>query len=575
MSAVARRLPEIFVAAVFLALLATDAVLASGVRDVPHWDLWNWIPWLTGRQPVDAAWIWSQHSEHRMPAARLVHLAIARLAHGDLRIATWIMLASIAGSVAALVLALRRARGRTDYLDAVVPVALMHPGHAEGFLWTFDLTMAMAAATFAAVLAVVVVSRDGLTRTGAAVAGAGVVTMPLWGSQGLIAAPALAIWLAVAGWRSSPGARAIAWTGSATALAVAAAWVVGIEVPFLYPGERTTYAVARCASEVLATAIGTAGAHGWPVSAALVGVVATGGLVAGVRKLRLPDERLRAFGLATAFVAVVATVAITGFGRANFPRGTGLGMRYVVTTAPLLVIAYLLASPPRAGAFGRCVAFAAFTLACAALSTNVEAGSQWASQRRREADAFVRDALADVPIGELSRRHAGTLFSGNVPQFTEFARALREADMGPFRLSSEERVRRIGRLAWDARTDLPMFPRPPAAIRSAANPRRVAVGGVVAIEIDPPAELRYGVLPGRYHVTGRYDGPAPLHAALRDPGRGGERAVAVETASAEPGALVPFAFDLDAPSAALLVLRPESNPERKPARFTGIDLQRS
>ena len=40
--------------------------------DVPLWDDYEVIPQLAGVQPVTPQWLWSQHSEHRIPLARLI-----------------------------------------------------------------------------------------------------------------------------------------------------------------------------------------------------------------------------------------------------------------------------------------------------------------------------------------------------------------------------------------------------------------------------------------------------------------------------------------------------------------------
>ena len=53
--------------------------------DVPRWDDYAVIPQLTGAQPVTLAWLWSQHSEHRIPLARLILLGTFRLTGADPR----------------------------------------------------------------------------------------------------------------------------------------------------------------------------------------------------------------------------------------------------------------------------------------------------------------------------------------------------------------------------------------------------------------------------------------------------------------------------------------------------------
>src|SRR5437016_5054826 len=54
--------------AMFISLLAF--VWCFGIN-VPFSDDWYFMPEFTGEQPIDAAWLWARHFEHRIPLPKL------------------------------------------------------------------------------------------------------------------------------------------------------------------------------------------------------------------------------------------------------------------------------------------------------------------------------------------------------------------------------------------------------------------------------------------------------------------------------------------------------------------------
>jgi hypothetical protein len=58
-------------------LLGVLTFVAKYATNVPLHDDWDGlVPVLNGDQPVTAAWLWSQHNEHRVPLPRLLLLAL-------------------------------------------------------------------------------------------------------------------------------------------------------------------------------------------------------------------------------------------------------------------------------------------------------------------------------------------------------------------------------------------------------------------------------------------------------------------------------------------------------------------
>jgi hypothetical protein len=66
-----------------LVLAALSFVRRYG-SDVPFFDEWDIVPFLTGEK-VTAAWLWAQHNEHRIPIPKLVLLALYGLSGDDFR----------------------------------------------------------------------------------------------------------------------------------------------------------------------------------------------------------------------------------------------------------------------------------------------------------------------------------------------------------------------------------------------------------------------------------------------------------------------------------------------------------
>src|SRR6516225_8515450 len=59
-----------------LMLIAALTVVGRYSRNVPFMDDWEMVPVLTGLQLNNVAWLWEQHSDHRIPLAKLVLVAI-------------------------------------------------------------------------------------------------------------------------------------------------------------------------------------------------------------------------------------------------------------------------------------------------------------------------------------------------------------------------------------------------------------------------------------------------------------------------------------------------------------------
>ena len=80
-------------------LLAALAFVWKFGSNVPYWDEWGeMVPILTGEQPVNAAWLWSEHNGHRIPLPKLLLLAACKLTGSDFRVGMYAQCLSPRGS---------------------------------------------------------------------------------------------------------------------------------------------------------------------------------------------------------------------------------------------------------------------------------------------------------------------------------------------------------------------------------------------------------------------------------------------------------------------------------------------
>ena len=131
----------VFVWGVWLAMLleALDFVSHFGV-DVPYFDEWEMIPALTGNQPISLQWLWSQHNEHRLPLPRkYLYLAVEKLARCDFRAGMFFNVLALSGMAATCIVVASRLRGKPNFTDAFFPLVLLHEGHWENLIASFQV----------------------------------------------------------------------------------------------------------------------------------------------------------------------------------------------------------------------------------------------------------------------------------------------------------------------------------------------------------------------------------------------------------------------------------------------------
>jgi hypothetical protein len=489
MATVAPRARPLLAWAVWATLLAVDAAYVAIFGDqVPFWDDWELVPQLTGGRPVTLSWLWSPHNEHRIALPRLLHLGAVRLAGGDLRAPQVANVLLVAAAAAALLVAIRRLRGRNVAADATLPIVLMHPGHGEVLLWGIGLASTISTFLAAAAVACIAIDRR-CSPLRAAIVAASCVGLVLSGATALPIVPPLLLWLAWAIRDEPLRAKIPAAPLALVAFAIWAAALATLARPAVHPPSAGVAASVRTALEFLAMGIGPSGRATWPLSGVAVALAlgaAAGALARAIATQ--PDEHVRATGLLAALASFVGLACVVGWGRSGFGAGAGLATRYAVLAAPAVATAYLATTflPAVPSRVAQTFLLAA---ACAAVPWDVKVGLDDGRLRSARGAALQADVDAGRAPHEIASRHVGTIYPE--PYALERGLALlRMARLGPYRHGSTPRF--------------PMFATTPYEVRSAIAVEPRTIAGEDGLLVHAPGVVRVRVRPGRWVLTVRF-----------------------------------------------------------------------
>ena len=382
------------------------AALGFGLRfghDLPWNDEWEFVPALTGHEPV-GPWLWQQHNEHRLPLPRALYLGLYRLA-GDFRTGIVAQVVILSGLSLGLMRAAAVARGRPAWADACLPVGLLHWGHAENFLMGYQINFALVCG-FACGL-VVVANRTTATnrfRTGLT-AGGLLLLLELCGGTGLAFVPPVALWLLVlaAGEARTNRLRAAVLVGIVVvAVAYVAVYFVGYERPpghpavsFDHPGRA-----ARVTLQFLAMGLGYGVAGGWMLAALWVMSLLVGTVGYWLQAWWADrSARLAAEGTLAVLGGAVGLAVLVGVGRSGFANpDMGLWSRYGLLAWPVLFAGYLTFA-------GRWPAAVFAVVIFALLPINTVVGFQRGIAHDEWLSAQEADILAGVTAAEVVERH--------------------------------------------------------------------------------------------------------------------------------------------------------------------------
>jgi len=450
----------------------------------------------------DWGWAWSQHNEHRIPIPRALYYALVRIS-GDFRTGTYAEVALLSALSAALILAARRVRGRASFADAVFPLLLLHWGHAENLLNSFQIQVALSTALTGAILITVASARSLASPGTLALCGALLFLLPLCGMFGVLQVPVLTAWLAYAGLAAlrspSPRGRVAAWVAFAAVAALAALAAAyfsgfGFLPGFRHAGPLRTLSTS---TQFLAQAFGFPASDSWPLSGllALAVLLAAAGLLAGVLRTK-PEQRVRAAGLLAVLAATVSLAVGVGYGRGMDQEHAGFLSRYGLLAAPAFCASHLAWAAYGRSRAERVAGGVLFALTLLAAVANLPPGVKYGRERARRGEAFLRDAREGLTLRELAGRHWRALYYDE-GEFLLILESMAALELGPFS-PAHAGNRRPEPSAWPFH----MMRARPIAVVSPRGVEPSDIEGRSVLLVHPDGELRFAPQAGAQRIRG-------------------------------------------------------------------------
>jgi hypothetical protein len=431
---IAARATAITVLATWTALFAAALVyVAHYGSNVPSWDDCDMIPTMTGAQPITAAWLWSQHSEHRIPVPRLIMLALFHLGGHDFRAGMVFNVAVTAALALAMLGGSWRLRGRPSLSDAFFPLLLLNWGQGVNFIWSWQVEFFVSTVLAGAVLLIIVLG-GGRLGIGAAAATAVCAALLVGsGAHGVALVPGLASWLgfvAVVRFRSG-GPH---WRRDGTillGLAVVLFLLVGLyfagfESVSYHASRREYWQAVRTSLQFLTMGFGPAVQSAWPYSGwAVTGLLLFSAAVLVAAAWSRPAERDRAAGL-FCFLGAMGSLALAiGVGRGGFEP------RYITLSVPAACAAYFACALYSPQPIGRWAQWSMLAATLITIGPNTRAGIHYARGVRNHLRSFEQDMTAGVPSFELIARY-GRYLHPHHDLLAEYLPMLRRAGVGRF-----------------------------------------------------------------------------------------------------------------------------------------------
>jgi hypothetical protein len=405
---------------------------------IPYWDESGFIPYVTGDQQIDLAWLWKPANEHRIPLIRVLYVFIARISRIDARAmnATNVGLLAITSGV--LLFALRKANGKTQYTDAIIPLALLSLGQYPNTTWPNQL--AFVVPTCVACLSAMLFALPGREdRRLYLLLGPAVLVMCLCGANGLpigLALSPILLWVALLLWRA--GRRRDA------AFAIACEAITLIYSAFYFVGLRKiTFANTRPFSfgeglaeglKAAAQCFGPSGVDIWPYSGVLAIVLLTAGMsILCYHFARIRSSRFAAAGLALALIGFAGLALGIGMGRTVLGPGAGFAPRYALLVSPIPLVVMFAFDRFGTPQFRDFVRMTIFTILCLAYWPNGRVSISDLENRIADGHNLEMQVQLGTPIAKLAEDF-GSRWMFTPDNFAEKMQMLAKARMGIYRV---------------------------------------------------------------------------------------------------------------------------------------------
>jgi len=442
----------------FLTAVALGFVTLYGNR-TPRWEDWFFVPFVTGAQRVDPAWLWKDEQGHRAPIAKLVFCACYSRFGFDSKPILYLNVFLFSALSLGLLWAIRKARGRWSYTDAFLPIVLLNLGQAEAFSWAETFAYVSATCLETLLLIIIVTHRGALNRTSLVLAGVSLILLPLTFGGGVVFAAMMVPWMLYQGRQvkgiiepSRRHVRPIAPASALVTITIIGLYFVGYRPLNDAPGEQYVQpglvVYAQTALKYLASGFGGAAYRPfWQFSSLLIAVILLATflcLIQALARSRLTGDP-RAVGLASYMVSCMAVAWVVGLGRYAWGN-TIFDSRYAAASAVALLGSYFvweLHGPPFLVPLGRMLFF---TAAAGFLAANFQLGYLHGRTLRDAERAFLRDLRAAEPIPRLVAHHYWVTYWYH-GKLEGYLRQLRDAGIPPYnRLPPDPsfRVRTLG-----------------------------------------------------------------------------------------------------------------------------------
>jgi glycosyltransferase involved in cell wall biosynthesis len=503
-------LPPLLVWTVWLGLLvAAFCFLYDHASGIPFADDLEMVAAFTPEWVRSPEWYWGLHNEHRIPLPRWVFVTLLDITR-DFRAPMYAEVAVLGFLSAAMILAMRRIRGRTSYVDAFFPFLWLHWGNYENLLMAFQISL-MLPVTFGCLVWMIAAAGKSVPRKGATIAiGTCLLMLPLCGGHGLTQVPALTAWLGLAGLytlRSKErDERRKGWWMVAFATAsclLVAAYFYQYQPP---PGQERADSVGKVlltAAQFLTLSIGPGALHYWPYSGYGVLALSIATMwILGRTIVTRPEERLRAAAIVAGFGGIVSMALAAGYGRAGEYDRFGFAMRYVSLPSPILACAFFAFALYASPAFSRFVRFLLYSTMAILYLFNAQRGTDYATWRAHDAHLFATDLAAGFTSDELAAKYWEKFY----PSQEGFAFRLKMlAHAGLMQIPGDDRV--VVPTPENAPSlDRPyfMFGTRPFAVHSTKDVFARLVDEEWVLMVPPDGEVRFTLSPASRSVGGRF-----------------------------------------------------------------------
>jgi hypothetical protein len=398
---------------------------------LPPWsDDWNMIPVIAGDRPLDLAWLFAQHNEHRIVLPKLVFVGVSLMSRADYRWLILVNLALLSVTAALFILTARKVRGRTRATDAFLPLLMLHLG--QGALsWGFQFQFVSATVLSSGLLMLLLWQDSCFTPLASGLAAAGLLLLPLCGGNGLLYVPVLASsfgWHGFQQWKKNPDAAGLRDRNAGLCLLCAALgscllvglYFIGYQTtPHAWPNAGI-WLTLQTAGRLMTSAFGTqtgryASATGWIIP----GIVTGSFLWLLIQSIQVGGDRLlrrRVINLAVFFAAISVLFLAVGYGRGGRPWDADLAAHYANLALPALAAAYL----SLVAVNSRFVAPAIQAGLLAAMSLLAwpyfKSSFHAASWRQADMKALFTDLQSGAPSAKICNDHIQKLFFIDSPE---------------------------------------------------------------------------------------------------------------------------------------------------------------